>query len=207
MAKEKKISINAFEEAAGNQESTSVVTWNGLDITVRRRIAYKDLMSAGIVATEACFDQGGEYVPEAKDVSIRLIVLALYTNLTIPTNIDKRYEMACFSGVFEAILPAIDRYQYDRLVEAVEERIRIRTNAAVDAVVRQANSVAEAVQTLSEKFEEQFSTLLGDITPEEMNLVIRGIAEGQVNEEKVANVYKETQRSKVRTLPAGLFGE
>lgn len=205
MAKERKISVNEYDAAVESIAATNLIEWNDLEITVRRRIPYEDFVTGGIVISNACFGEDGAYVPEAKDVSFRLFVLSQYTNLSIPQNLEKRYEMACFSGIFDAVLTAIDRYQLEQLKESVNERIRVRTEAAVDAVVRQANSVAEAVQNLSEKFEAQFSDLLGDVTPEELNRVIHGIAEGQVDEEKVVDAYKKTRRVSVSTLPAGVL--
>lgn len=190
MAKEKKITINAFEEAYGEHEDSSIVIWNGLEISVKRYIPYESLVAGCMAISNACFGEDGTYIPEAKDVSIRMLVIAMYTNLSLPLNLEKRYDMACFSGVFETILPAISRYQYEQIVDSVNERIRIRTDSAVDAVIRQANSVAETVQQLSEKFEEKFSALLGDITPEEMSSAIRMISQGQVDEEKIVEAYR-----------------
>ena len=201
MEKIKKIPINEFDRAAGAQERESTVEWNGLEIRVRRRISYEEYAAASVAVTNACFSTEGEYVPEAKEVSLRLIVLALYTNLSIPLNIDKRYEMACFSGVYDTVLSAVDGHQVEQIENAVNERIHIRTQAAVDAVIRQANAVAEAVQNMSDKFEAQFAAILEGVTPEDMNRVIRGIADGEVNEEKVVEAYRKPL---IRTVPAGV---
>ena len=204
MEKIKKIPINEFDRAAGAQERESTVEWNGLEIRVRRRISYEEYAAASVAVTNACFNTEGEYVPEAKEVSLRLIVLALYTNLSIPLNIDKRYEMACFSGVYDAVLSAVDGRQVAQIDNAVNERIHIRTQAAVDAVIRQANAVAEAVQNMGDKFEAQFAAILEGVTPEDMNRVIRGIADGEVDEEKVVEAYRKPL---IRTVPAGVVDE
>lgn len=204
MEKIKKIPINEFDRAAGAQERESTVEWNGLEIRVRRRISYEEYTAASVAVTNACFSTDGEYVPEAKEVSLRLIVLALYTNLSIPLNIDKRYEMACFSGVYDAVLSAVDGHQVAQIENAVNERIHIRTQAAVDAVIRQANAVAEAVQNMSDKFEAQFAAILEGVTPEDMNRVIRGIADGKVDEEKVVEAYRKPL---IRTVPAGVVDD
>ena len=198
MAREKKISINTFDEAYGEHEDSSIVTWNGLEISVKKSIPYESFVAGCMAISNACFGEDGAYIPEAKDVSIRMFMIAMYTNLSLPLNLEKRYDMACFSGVFETILPAISGYQYEQIIDSVNERIRIRTDSAVDAVIRQANSVAETVQGLSEKFEEKFASLLGDITPEEMSSAIRMISQGRVDEEKIVEAYRG---SVTRTAP------
>lgn len=194
MAREKKIPINAFDKAVGEVERESIVSWNGLDITVKRALPYETMLSMCAGVAGNCFDENGTYAPEAKEVSLRLAILALYTNLSIPLSVDKRYEMACLSGVYEAIVGAINPYQYKHIVESVDERIRLRNDAAVESVVRQANDVAKAISDLRDKFDDQFSSLLGQVTPDEMGAVIRGIAAHDVDEEKVVRAYMDSAR-------------
>lgn len=194
MAREKKIPINAFDKAVGEIERESIVSWNGLDITVKRALPYETMLSMCAGVAGNCFDENGTYAPEAKEVSLRLAILALYTNLSIPLSVDKRYEMACLSGVYETIVGAINPYQYKHIVESVDERIRLRNDAAVESVVRQANDVAKAISDLRDKFDDQFSSLLGQVTTDEMASVIRGISTHEIDEEKVVKAYMEGTR-------------
>lgn len=191
MAKEKKITIDAFEKAAGKADNIFKLTWRGIDINIKKHISYEELVVASAAIADSCFTEDGSYIPEALDVALRLTVIALYTNLTIPASLEKRYEMACFSGVADDVIRVIDRRQFTMLENCAKERIRVRADAAVDSVIRQANDVSNAIVELRDKFDREFSSLLGNVTPEEMSAVIRGVASQEMDEEKVVKAYMD----------------
>lgn len=194
MAKEKKITIDAFEKAAGKADNTFVLTWRGIEINVKKHISYEEMVTASAAIAENCFAEDGSYVPEALDLSLRLAVLALYTNLTIPSSMDKRYEMACFSGVADDVIRVIDRRQFTMLENCAKERVRVRAEAAVDAVIRKAGEAADSVKELRDKLDAEFSTILEKVSPDDIAAMIRGLAQGEVDEEKVAKIYMENIR-------------
>lgn len=194
MAKEKKITIDAFEKAAGKADNTFVLKWRGIDINVKKHISYEELVTASAAIAGNCFAEDGTYVPEALDLSLRLVVLALYTNLTIPSSMEKRYEMACFSGVADDVIRVIDKRQFTMLENCAKERVRVRAEAAVDAVIRKAGEAADSVRELRDKLDAEFSVILEKVSPDEMAAMIRGLAQGQVDEEKVAKIYMENLR-------------
>lgn len=204
MAKEKKITIDAFEKAAGKADNMFVLKWRGIDISVKKHISYDEFVAASAVIAENCFAEDGAYVPEAMDLSLRLVVLALYTNLTIPASVEKRYEMACFSGVADDVIKVIDRRQFSALEACARERVRVRTEAAVDAVIRKAGDAVGMIQDMGDKFEAQFAAILDGVTPEDMNRVIRNIADGEISEEKIVEAYRKPL---IRTVPAGVVDD
>ena len=191
MAKKNRISINAFDEAACIADCVNEIKWRGLTIEVSERIKYEDMVGLITLVADASFGEDGSYHPEATDFALRLGVMALYTNLTIPANIEKRYDMAYGTDVYHLIEGAIDPVQIRIIREAVERRVGMRARAGVEAVVRQAAEVSDAIMGLKEKLDDQFETLLGGVDPEEMNRILHGLAEGGFDEEKLVKAYMD----------------
>ena len=189
MAKKNRISINAFDEAACISDSVNEIKWRGLTIEVSERVGYADMVGLITQVSEAVFGEDGAFHPEAEEFAIRLAVIALYTNLTIPANIEKRYDMAFGTDVYDKIEEAIDPIQIKMIRDAVERRVGMRARAGVENVVRQAAEVSDAILQLKDKLDDQFSALLGDIEPEEMNRILHGIAENGFTEDGVVKAY------------------
>lgn len=191
MAKKNRISINAFDEAAGIIDEVNEIKWNELSISVKRRIKYEEMVLLISAASEASFGEDGSFHPEATEFALRLGAIALYTNLSVPANIEKRYDMAFGTDVYDKIEEAIDPLQIKMIRDAIERRVGIRARAAVEAVIRQANEVGEAISQLKDKIEGQFNAVLGDIDPDEMNRILHSMADGGFDEEKVVRAYMD----------------
>lgn len=199
MAKEKKISVNQFDtvlnSVADENPAEKTVIWNGLEIKVKTVVDYDTMLMIVKTAADACFTESGEFCPEVEDFVTRVLVLHFFTNLSLPVSREKKYYMVCVSGVYDAVVEAIDRLQYGTIVSAVSRRVEQRASAGVEAVIRQANSVSEAVAELRDKFEKEFSSILEGVTPEDMNRMIRRLADGEIDEGKIASAYLDNTRT------------
>lgn len=197
MAKTKKITINEFEKAVeyGPEPDVGVVAFNGLEIEVKRFASYEEVEWIIESVSNACFDENGGFRPEARYVAMRLAILAVYTNLTIPKALDKRYEMACKYGVFETIAEAIDQGQLDMIDMSIRVITDLRARSAINDVVRSANEASYSMKQLVEKMDTQLSSVFDGFTSEDVGNMLKMLSNGSVDEEKIVKAYIEQTKS------------
>ena len=137
----KKISINAFEEAVNSQYNpTEVVEWRGLKIVVKHALSLKENLTFVDSVVKSCFGkEDGAYMPEVKDFAVRSCIIEHYTNITLPSNLDKRYELLYGSDLLEAIMPNINQLQFNALMRAIESKTEYLAKSNIEASTRAIN--------------------------------------------------------------------
>lgn len=196
MAKSKKITINEFEKAVeyGPAPEIDIVSFNGLDIEVKRFASYEEVEWIIESVANACFSESGGFRPEARYVAMRIAVLAIYTNLTIPRSLEKRYEMACKYGVFEAVANSIDANQLDMIDMSVKMITDLRARSAINDVVKSANEASYSMKQLVEKMDTQLLSAFDGLTSDDINNMIKAMSGGSIDEEKIVRAYMESTR-------------
>ena len=187
----KKISINALEKCV-EESAPSVVNieWRGLDVTVSRRLGFADMMKFVDGVVNLCFSDDGTYLPEIMDFAIRCNVLEMYANFTLPSNIEKRYELVYACDAYSAIMGAIDRNQFDVMMRAIEDKADNRAQANIEAINRQMNELYAAFENL----ESRLSTVFDGIDGDTMKQLIGAMSNGSLDETKLMNAYMESKK-------------
>lgn len=182
MAKQPRISINAFEKAVGKDRKKDIsVDWNGMSITVTPRLSFADMMAFIDGVVKSCFTKDGLYVPEAKDIAIKSNILEMYANFRLPENIEKAYELIADSDAVETVLSYINTNQLQEIVRCIDERLEDRLSSRADSAATIYNRLID--------IEHRLSDLMSGISPDSLANMMSAIADGGLDEEKLMQAY------------------
>lgn len=188
----KKISINALEKCVKEAAGEPIVTkeWRGINVNIKVRLGLKEMMTFVDGVVKTCFtEDDNQYTPEVLDFAIRSSVLEMYANFTLPTNIEKQYELVYGCDMYETILETIDRIQFDAMLRAIDEKIAHIAASNIEAVTRQVNDVYASLNAL----EERLSAVFQGIDNDAITGLVGAMADGKFDEEKLVQAYFETK--------------
>ena len=191
----KKISINALEKCVKEAAGEPIVTkeWRGINVNIKVRLGLKEMMTFVDGVVKTCFtEDDNQYTPEVLDFAIRSSVLEMYANFTLPTNIEKQYELVYGCDMYETILETIDRSQFDAMLRAIDEKIAHIAASNIEAVTRQVNDVYASLNAL----EERLSAVFQGIDNDAITGLVGAMADGKFDEEKLVQAYLETKNGK-----------
>lgn len=185
--KTKRISITTLDKIMKEKcTSTKSVIWNDVEITVQRALPYIDVLNFVNLVVRSCFDtETNEYFPEVKAFAIRCCVLEKYANFSLPSNIERRYDLVYNTDAYETVIQHINADQFNEILDAIDKKVENLANANVAAINKQINTIYNMFNSLQEQFNEIFS----GITPEDASKFMQTIADGKFDEEKLVQAY------------------
>jgi len=188
--KTKKISITSLEKALhddGLLNNEEHLEWNGLDITVKKRLSLREVMSFVQYIVDNCVRKSdGEYLPEVLDFLINNGVIEYYTNISLPENSERRYDIVCACRpLINCIKQVIDGEQYDELCQAIRSKVYFEARTNIDAIIERAENTQAEVESVSS----MLSKMLDDIDPDTFKNVIESIANNGIDEGKIMDAY------------------
>ena len=188
MAKKKikRISVNEMDEILSRYTNTEIVQWNGLEVQIMKSLSLEDMLAFADSVIKSCFDQDtGAYLPEVKDFIIRCNVIERYSNFSMPSKLERKYDMAVRSGAYEMILNHIDIAQFTELMRAIEAKLQNAADANVQMVFMKFNDVVSSFEVLQQKVDALFS----GVDAADIGKLIGAISESGISEEKVVQAY------------------
>lgn len=191
MKKVKMISVNAFERAVDNiYQPTTVVEWSGLEIVIKRHLSLAEVAKFVDVCVKACFDSDtAVYTPEAKDAAIRSCIIAFYTNITLPENVEKQYELIYHSNILDSITPNIDQNQLSSVVGAIDDKTDYLTGVNTEIINRQMSNLQDAAANI----QNQLSDMFNGISIDDIKNVMSSLSDKGLDEEKLIKAYMENK--------------
>ena len=99
---------------------------------------------------DASFDDDGDYIPEFTDWLIRTNMIQLYTNVRMPQNIEKQYDILYRTDLYEQIAGLIDQRQYAKIMEAIEQKLEYRRNSDVTAMRVQLSGLIQQFESMGQ---------------------------------------------------------
>lgn len=181
--KEKMISVNELEKAAETEyKDSTTIRWGGLDIKVKPNLTAEEARVFYKTIIDSSFNDDGGYISLSKMVAIRAAVISLYTDIRLPSNGDKAYEILFWTNLYDEVVNMIDKSQLDYIVMAADEQIKYICDNNIESVNKQIGALSDAMEELSGKVGDTFS----GVTPEIMQKFILGIAEHGVDAEEIA---------------------
>ena len=188
--KVKKISINALEKCIERKPETVNIEWNGLDITIKTRLSFEEMMAFVDGVAESCFAADTKaFIPVAKDFVIGCLVIEMYSNLTLPQNVNKKYEIVSGCDVSDVILENVDKAQFDNIVKSINEKIRYLIEENLAQATIKTNDLLYSVSDIESKV----GDLVSKITPDDMRTLITSISNGKLDEGKLMEAYLESK--------------
>lgn len=187
MAKVKKISINAFEKAIKENvvPNVTVEEWCGLEIAITNTISLQDMMNIVSEVAENCFLEDGRFIPEVMQPLLDCGVVERYTNISLPANLEARYDLVMRSGILDFIMPRINSNQYNDIVVAVRDKIDYMCDTRTAEFDRLMDQMADAVNSL----QDSTTKLFGNISEEDIRHVIDAFGDNKAIEERVVAEY------------------
>lgn len=186
--KEKKISINAFEEVV-KERFPSIITerWYDVDVTMKYTLSLAEMIAFVREAADACFLEDGTYAPEIFDFAIKSGVLTYYANFSLPENIEKQYWLICGSDAVDFVLQHINHEQYSEIVGAVMKEVRHRLDTDTFATRAKLNELIATFSKLSDKMSEVFDGVGAD----DVQKVLTAVGVSGIDERKIVDAYVE----------------
>lgn len=188
----KKITVTAFEKATKDAYEPNVnVEWNGLTLVIKRHLNLAEVAKFVDVCVKACFNlDDASYAPEAKDLAIRSCIVAFYTNVALPKNIAKQYELIYHSMILDAIMPNIDHVQLNAVIKAIDDKVEHLAAANIELVNKQMNDLYGALDAV----QQQMSDMLSGVNADDIKSVINAISSGNIDEEKLVKAYMSAKK-------------
>lgn len=185
--KQKNISINTFDKIMkATYEPTATVSWNDIDITVKKTLSLQEMMEFVEAVVQLCFDEeSGNYLPEVRDFAIKLNTLTNYANFKMPQNLNHQYELIYCTNAFETVLTKVNVAQFNEMCMSIDKKIQHRVDANVEALNKQVGQLLDSFENLEQKM----AALYEGVDNESMSKMISAIENGVFSEQKLVQSY------------------
>lgn len=188
--KVKRISVNSLEKCIERKPETVNVEWNGLDIVVKKRLSFEEMIAFVDGVAKSCFAADtNDFIPGVKDFVISCFVIEMYSNLTLPQNVSKKYEIISSCDVVDVILENVDREQFDNITGAINEKIRYLISVNLSQATVKINELLYSFGDIESKVGELF----GKISSDDVQTLVSAISDGKIDEGKLMQAYLENK--------------
>lgn len=193
-AKMKKISIAALDKVVKDTYiPASTVQWNGLDVQIKRSLTFIEMMEFVDSVVKTCFTaESGMYIPEAKDFAVKSNIVERYTNLSLPNNLDHRYEIIYCTDIIETVLTCVNPQQFNEIMTSIDAKINNLAQMNVEQVNKQIADLYAAFENLQKQIEQMF----GGVDGEEVVAMMKALTEGSIDEHKLVEAYLAHSKTK-----------
>jgi len=165
----------------------------GTEITVKRMIPFDAYCTAIDRIIDSCYDsESGEYLPELRELSTRMVIMAYYTNLELPEDMNELERMMFCGELMAHIYDLINPVQLRELHQAVSKRCEIRNEANRRYFDSELYKVIDGVNAMSSEIRSFF----GGISDKEMKRLAKALTSGKINEEKLVDAVIKAQNTK-----------
>ena len=135
---------------------------------------------------KSCFaDDDGEYMPEVRDFAIKSCLIEYYTNLSLPSNTERRYELIYSCNITDVIMEHIDKGQLFEIIKAIDARIEHTASANVESLNKQMNELYAAFDNL----QTNLSGIFSGIGADDIKGLVSALSGGGLDEGKIVEAY------------------
>lgn len=152
MAQKNKVSVATIEQVMKEQFGNDVkkVEWCGVEIEYKEVLTMVEMKAFVDGVVDASFDNDGDYMPEFTDWLIRTNMIQLYTNVRMPQNIEKQYDILYRTDLYEQIAGLVDQRQYAKIMDAIEKKLEYRRNSDVTAMRVQLSGLIQQFESMGQ---------------------------------------------------------
>lgn len=116
-----KVTASTLKRIAGvSGKQYKKVTWHSTTITVKQFLPINDYMNLVKHIIDDCSDNDDGVVVGLVDFAFKVNVVASYSFIELPKDINDMYYIICVSDLFETISSAINRNQLNSIANIVE---------------------------------------------------------------------------------------
>lgn len=188
----KRISVTALDKIMKETSTPpKTVEWNGLEVTIKHTIPFKDMLVFVDSVTKSCFESdAGAYLPEIRKFAIRCCVLEMYANFTLPSNVEHKYDLVYNTDAVDTVIKHVNTDQLKEILDAIEEKTAALAKANIESVNRQINDVYVAFDNL----QRQISNVFSGINEEDINKFMGAVSDSKLDESKLIQAYIEQSK-------------
>lgn len=192
MAKnEKRVSINIMDKVMKeNFQNTLLDTWYGTEIKITKSISFTDMLSFVSDVVNSCFQDDGGFMPEVMDFAIKSNILNRYTNVSMPDNLEHRYELIYCTDVIDFVCQRISAGQLQEIISSVSKKLDYMSDSNVIGIKKKTEELISAFENMQKQTENMFS----NVTPDDFSKLIGAIGDGKFSEDKVVEAYLNRTR-------------
>ena len=152
MAQKNKVSVATIEQVMKEQFGNDVkkIEWCGVEIEYKEVLSMVEMKAFVDGVVDASFDNDGDYMPEFTDWLIRTNMIQLYTNVRMPQNIEKQYDILYRTDLYEQIAGLVDQRQYAKIMDAIEQKLEYRRNSDVTAMRVQLSGLIQQFESMGQ---------------------------------------------------------
>lgn len=183
--KNDRISVTKLTDAVkGHLNEVNTLSWNGLDITVRRYLELPEMLQFVDSVIKGCFNEDfTEYHPESRDFAKRLAVILFYTNLTMPSDYSKAYSILYMTDLMQCVTELIDKRQFAIIDGIIDEKISI----AIDVDATLARQRVEEMGNAFNNLQNTLQTYTDGIDIGDVKSLISAFTGGAFDEQKLVD--------------------
>ena len=194
--KEKKIPVSALKGPMSQETVTIPLDGaDGVDVVVQKTIPLQEVMQFVADVVASCVDEAdGRYMPEVLPFAIKAHVLTSYTNLTLPSDVKKQYDLIYNTKVVDQVVDQINQVQYFEILDAIQARVKYATRKMSNLATEKVNELLVRMEAFADNAEQMFAGVDGqDIAALMQNLA----GAGSVDEAKLVEAVFSAQKSEV----------
>ena len=182
-----KIAYSEMEDMVNkvfNAEFTQLLP-NNVECIVKNNLSLREMMTFVNDVVSSCFSiDTDEYLPEIKEFSIGCSMIEGYTNIELPEELSKKYELV-YSGVIQCIIEHIDKDQFKSMLRAIDQKIKYKIQTDSSALHNKMNKIVDELEEMSKNFEKIF----GSIDSDTINKIATSIVNGDFDMDKLVSSY------------------
>lgn len=157
----RKMTFNMLNEMVEDNAPVEIVVneEKDLKLVVKRNLSLGEIHGFVSAIVGACFNQDGEYLPEAFDLAVGVSTMVFYAGVSTPDDLGKAYRVLTQTHLIYQVISVIDVDQYNALISAARKGVAYRKQAIIQANVGKINEIAEIMSNVLTESEEATKAL------------------------------------------------
>lgn len=179
---ESKVLFEEVLNATDGEATSTTITWNGLDIEVKKTISLTEaVILVDNVVSASYSSTTGEYRPDFQHFTFEAAIITFFTNIELSNDSNAIYQILYGTSLFDTIRQSISQKQLSMLHTAVEKRVNYLNNSNIERVAKEINRLIDSMNA----FDEEAKRLLEGISQEDINKIMSAFSSGEFNMDKL----------------------
>lgn len=126
---------------------------NAFKVIVKPHLSFSEAMDFVDSVINLTFDEEGNYYSVFADFALRRYTILYYTNMTLPDDMSKQYELLYGTHVYDVIAENINNEQRYHILDAVNRQMRFEEQKILSSARAEVNNAVEQISKLADRYE------------------------------------------------------